>query len=227
MSWGRGGIYEFRRVSEWAPGFLLWVYIEWQHRIGSFTTTALLQSPPMACGPCVARSCWPFTYFLPLSFSTLLSSYAGLLLLSRWYTFLPDGPFSVAQCPFSTLSYWLHLLLQVATWTWPPRRGLARSPYLKCSPFHYSLPQPPYLTSVVLSPVFNYFICLFTCLLPTLIHVCVRHSVTSDSLWSHELVARQASLSMEFSRQEYWSGLPFPYPGIEPWSPADALPPEL
>ena len=26
-------------------------------------------------------------------------------------------------------------------------------------------------------------------------------------------VARQASLAMEFSRQEYWSGLPFPSPG--------------
>ena len=26
-------------------------------------------------------------------------------------------------------------------------------------------------------------------------------------------VARQASLSMGFSRQEYWSGLPFPSPG--------------
>ena len=43
-----------------------------------------------------------------------------------------------------------------------------------------------------------------------------------------------APLSMEFSRQEYWSGLPFPSPGdlpdpgIEPGSPAlqaDALPP--
>ena len=42
----------------------------------------------------------------------------------------------------------------------------------------------------------------------------------------------QASLSMEFSRQEYWSGLPFPSPGdlsdpgIKPRSPAfqaDAL----
>ena len=41
---------------------------------------------------------------------------------------------------------------------------------------------------------------------------------------------------MEFSRQEYWSGLPFPYPGdlpnpgINPGSPAlqgDALLPEL
>ena len=44
-------------------------------------------------------------------------------------------------------------------------------------------------------------------------------------LWPHGL-AHQAPLSMEFSRQEYWSGLPFPFPGdlpdlgIEPWSPA-------
>ena len=48
-------------------------------------------------------------------------------------------------------------------------------------------------------------------------------------------VAHQASPSMEFSRQEYWSGLPFPSPGdlpdpgVEPGSPAlqaDALPSE-
>ena len=29
-------------------------------------------------------------------------------------------------------------------------------------------------------------------------------------------VARQASLSLGFSRQEYWSGLPFPTPGDLP-----------
>ena len=49
------------------------------------------------------------------------------------------------------------------------------------------------------------------------------------TLWT---VAHQAPLSMGFSRQEYWSGLPFPppgdlfHPGIEPRSPAlqaDAL----
>ena len=48
-------------------------------------------------------------------------------------------------------------------------------------------------------------------------------------------VAYQATLSMGFSRQEYWSGLPFhspdpPNPGTEPGSPtlqADALPSEL
>ena len=39
-------------------------------------------------------------------------------------------------------------------------------------------------------------------------------------------VTYQAPPSMEFSRQEYWSGLPFPSPGIKPRSPslqADAL----
>ena len=38
-----------------------------------------------------------------------------------------------------------------------------------------------------------------------------NHSVVSDSAvpWS---VAHQAPLSMEFSRQEYWSGLPCPPP---------------
>ena len=42
------------------------------------------------------------------------------------------------------------------------------------------------------------------------------------TLWT---VAHQVPLSMKFSRQEYWSGLPIPSPGdlpdtgIEPWSP--------
>ena len=49
-------------------------------------------------------------------------------------------------------------------------------------------------------------------------------------------VTHNAPLSMGFSRQEYWSGLPFPSPedlldpGIEPGSPAlqaDSLPTEL
>ena len=65
------------------------------------------------------------------------------------------------------------------------------------------------------------------------------YSVLSDSLRPHVAtpwtVAHQAPLSLEFSRQEYWSGLPFPSPGdlpnpgIEPGSPAlqeDSLPSE-
>ena len=53
------------------------------------------------------------------------------------------------------------------------------------------------------------------------------------TLWT---VAHQAPLSIGFSRQEYWSGLPFPSPGdlpdpgIKPRSPAlhaDSLPSDL
>ena len=41
------------------------------------------------------------------------------------------------------------------------------------------------------------------------------HPVVSDSEipWT---VALQAPLSMDFSRQEYWSGLPYPTPGDLP-----------
>ena len=58
---------------------------------------------------------------------------------------------------------------------------------------------------------------------------CVRLFATP---WT---VTHQAPLSMGFSRQEYWSGLPFPSPGdlpdpgFEPGSPAlleDAIPSE-
>ena len=56
-----------------------------------------------------------------------------------------------------------------------------------------------------------------------------RHVQLFASVWT---VAHQAPLSMEFSRQEYWNGLPFPFPdlpdlGIELGSPTlkvDSLP---
>ena len=52
------------------------------------------------------------------------------------------------------------------------------------------------------------------------IEECVNHSVMSDSLWPHGLAywgAHKAHPSMEFSRQEYWSGLPLPSPGESSW----------
>ena len=59
-------------------------------------------------------------------------------------------------------------------------------------------------------------------------HACVLAKSLSCArlLRPHGPVAHQASLSMGFSRQEYWSGLPFPpsgdlsHPGTEPKSPA-------
>ena len=61
----------------------------------------------------------------------------------------------------------------------------------------------------------------------------LSHSVVSDSFVAPWTVAHQAPLSMGFSRQEYWSGLPFlppedlPDPGVKLTSPywqADSLP---
>ena len=52
----------------------------------------------------------------------------------------------------------------------------------------------------------------------------VSHSVMSQLFVTPWTVAHQTLLSMGFSRQEYWSGLPFPSPGglpepgIEPTS---------
>ena len=63
------------------------------------------------------------------------------------------------------------------------------------------------------------------------LHVCVlrhfSHVQLFVTLWT---VAHQASLSMEFSRQEYWSGLPFPSPGDLPdpmIEPTFSVPPTL
>ena len=63
----------------------------------------------------------------------------------------------------------------------------------------------------------------------------VSRSVVSNSLWPPWTVVRQVPLSMEFSKQEYLSGFPFPSPGdlfdsgMEPGFPtfqADSLPSE-
>ena len=51
----------------------------------------------------------------------------------------------------------------------------------------------------------------------------LSHVTLFVTLWT---VACQAPMSVELSKQEYWSGLPFPFPrdlpdpGIEPISPA-------
>ena len=71
---------------------------------------------------------------------------------------------------------------------------------------------------------------IITCVLS-----CFSHAQLFATLWT---VAHQAPLCTGFSRQEYWSGLPYPFsgdlpdPGIEPASPVspalqvDSLPTE-
>ena len=53
----------------------------------------------------------------------------------------------------------------------------------------------------------------FTCFIAYISYVC---SVGSNLFAAPKTVACQAPLSGEFSRQEHWSGLPFPPPGDRP-----------
>ena len=52
----------------------------------------------------------------------------------------------------------------------------------------------------------------------------LNHARLFASPWT---VAHQAPPSMEFSRQEYWSGLPFPFPGDHPDPGIEPRPPAL
>ena len=54
--------------------------------------------------------------------------------------------------------------------------------------------------------------------------MCAQSRLTLCDPWT---VAHQAPLSIEFSRQEYWSGLPFPSPGDMPKPGINPVPPPL
>ena len=68
----------------------------------------------------------------------------------------------------------------------------------------------------------NLSVCVSTCVhahLPVQCHfklVVVVVIQSCPTLWDPMTVAHQAPLSMGFSRQEYWSGLPCPPPGDHP-----------
>ena len=95
---------------------------------------------------------------------------------------------------------------------------------------HHSLPPFSILNSpcpILLSPPHRYNVCVSLCVCVCQLLSCVQLFVTP---WT---IVCQALLSMEFSKQENWSGLPIPSPrdlhdqGIEPQSPAlqaDSLP---
>ena len=71
-------------------------------------------------------------------------------------------------------------------------------------------------------------VCVHVCV-SVCVHACaysLSHTQLFGTPWT---VAHQAPGSMGFSREEYWSGLPFPSPGDLPGSPAlqvDSLPSE-
>ena len=68
-------------------------------------------------------------------------------------------------------------------------------------------------------PGFDLRLCVCVCVCVCM-RVCACRSVWLFATpWT---VARQAPLAMEFPRQEYWSGLPFPSPGIFPTQGSNA-----
>ena len=151
---------------------------------------------------------WAFNPAGP-SYRVFPVSYSLSLLSLLPQTSKISSPFPPwAQDPCPVLQVWgrcLFFARAVPTWTvysdisalWDQ----TRSPLVLCSfPVHstagtLSAPSPN-TTASETAP-----------LLSTL--CCVSHSAISDSLRPH-------GLSMGFSRQEYWSGLPFPSPGDLP-----------
>ena len=129
------------------------------------------------------------------------------------------------------LSHFSHVWLFATPWPVahqaPPSMEFCRQEYWTGLPFPppEDLPNPEIKPTSLTSPALPGG--FFTWKVKSLNHVQL-----SATPWT---VAHQAPPSMEFSRQEYWSGLPFPSPGdlpnpgIEPRSPVlwtDALPSE-
>ena len=75
--------------------------------------------------------------------------------------------------------------------------------------------------------IYIYIYIYIICCLYIILYICCAQSLSHVQLFVIlRTGAYQAPLSMEFSLQQYWSGLPFlsprhlPNPGIEPLSPA-------
>ena len=147
----------------------------------------------------------------------------------RWWASIDALPLTMAHC-----SYWgsLFVLYLLSVWEGIERHRSTRQLHVEQ---FYCPKHPP--NNWTLVQFFSFL--LLTCL--NYWHVCcpsrlnVSCSVVSDSgtLWT---IAHQTSPSMAFSRQEYWSAVPFPSPGdlpdpgIKPRSPllqVDSLPSSL
>ena len=108
--------------------------------------------------------------------------------------------------------HWVHMI--VFTWAFSKYLSFKRFPELHC----YELFCDKHFLCTKSSQYLDYFpyvVCLHA-------FSVVQSCPTLCALWT---VAHEAPLSMGFSRQEYWSGLPLPTsgnlpnPGMEPVSP--------
>ena len=129
------------------------------------------------------------------------------ILINETFTSLPDVHVErVESCGYSTEGWSVELVIQ------PKAKGKVWIWSVPC--FIYR----PLENDLIL--IVNICSCeVELCAVPS-------HSVMSDSAtpW---IVAHQAPLSMGFSKQEYWSGLPFPSPGDLPDSGTESRSPVL
>jgi len=125
--------------------------------------------------------------------------------------FLSNTP--TYACVLSHFSHvWLFATLLTVAHQVPLSMGFSRQEYwsgLPCPPAG-DLPDPGTELASLLSPALasRFFTSSATWEAHVYIYVCknvsVSHSVVSELLWPHG--AGQAPLSVEFSKQEYWSG---------------------
>ena len=101
----------------------------------------------------------------------------------------------------------------ILAWEIPMERGAWRAQRIRHDlatkqQQNVSLSPFPVSSFIGLLPVIKPCLWILCCVCWTKSLSCVQLFVTPST------IACQASLSKEFSRQEYWSGLPFPSPGI-------------
>ena len=163
------------------------------------------------CHPTISSSVVPFSSRLQ-SFPTSGSEFSNESVLHiRWPE---DWSFSISVSPSNEYSGLISSRMD-----WRSRTAVWTNSLLEIKPrldFWVTWPLAHFFTSVCLGrPIFKAWIRVSTFHLESCA-VCLA-TQSCPTLVTPEIVARQAPLSMGFSRQEHWSGLPFP----PPWDLAD------
>ena len=111
---------------------------------------------------------------------------------------------------------WFNLLAVQETLKSLLQRHSSKASVLQCSAFSMVLLSPTYLTigKTIALTIWSFV----SKVMALLFKLCLGLSVTQSyqTLCNPWTVASQAPLSMECSRQEYWSGMPFTSPGYLP-----------
>ena len=114
------------------------------------------------------------------------------------------------------LSLHLLLLMIVQFSHLPPPLSLVSNCCLftRCQPLYASCCTVPLYFSRYCTVRLKYFIYFLVCFLCIICVLLLLSHISRVQLCATPQMAAQAPLSLGFSRQEYWSGLPFPFPII-------------